>query len=371
MDENTTTEEIINLTKDLVRFKTMHKNMDQIHDCINFIGEYLNQNEIDFHRYKINGYPALIVTPEFVTLGKKKFTWLLMSHIDVVDAPEKLFEPNVKNGKLFGRGSYDDKYAVALSLVLLKQRLSRLKKQGKSQSDLGFGVLITSDEEIGGSNGAKAILADIQPDFTIVLDGGNVNEIITKEKGIARVSMISKGKTCHASRPWLGRNAIEILMNDYQTLKKYFEKQAPNHWNMTVNPGKIQGGDVINQVPDHCEMVLDIRYTEDEDIEAFITMISKQLESDLVVHGIEPVFISSPSPFLDQIVKLAMEIKMECEHGASDARHLMPYGLTGVVWGANGNLSHHSIDEHVEIESVSTLYRRLYQLLDRSRDFFS
>lgn len=63
MNENKIVEEIIDLTKDLIRFKTMHKNMDQIHDCIRFIENYLNQNEIKFHRYTINGYPSILVTP--------------------------------------------------------------------------------------------------------------------------------------------------------------------------------------------------------------------------------------------------------------------------------------------------------------------
>ncbi len=152
-------------------------------------------------------------------------------------------------------------------------------------------------------------------------------------------------------------------MNDYQILKKNFQQQTPNHWNLTINPGIIKGGEVINQVPDHCEMELDIRYTENDDIEKLIPMISDQLECDLIVHGIEPVFISSPNPCLDQITELSPKIKTASEHGASDARHLMLYGLTGVVWGANGNLTQHSLEEHVEIESVLTLYQRLYQLL--------
>ena len=136
---------------------------------------------------------------------------------------------------------------------------------------------------------------------------------------------------------------------------------------MTVSPGIIKGGDVINQVPDHCEMALDIRYTENDDIEKVLSMVSEQLECDVVVHKIEPVFITTPTPGLDQIAKLSPEIELDSEHGASDARHLMLYGLTGVVWGANGNLTQHSLDEHVEIESVMTLYHRLDQLLDNSK----
>ena len=80
---------------------------------------------------------------------------LLMSHLDVVAAGDELFTPREHNGKLYGRGSNDDKYAVALSLVLAKEHLGRLKAGGKGQADLPFGLLITSDEEIGGHYGAR------------------------------------------------------------------------------------------------------------------------------------------------------------------------------------------------------------------------
>jgi succinyl-diaminopimelate desuccinylase len=48
------------------------------------------------------------------------------------------------------------------------------------------------------------------------------------------------------------------------------------------------------------------------------------------------------------------------EHGASDARFLSDHGIKGIVWGANGDLSQHSLNEHVNIDSVA----RLYELLD-------
>ena len=56
-----------------------------------------------------------------------------MSHIDVVDGADELFEPKVQDGKLYGRGSLDDKYAVALSLLLFRNHLQFLEKQGKTQ----------------------------------------------------------------------------------------------------------------------------------------------------------------------------------------------------------------------------------------------
>ncbi|THB72528.1 MAG: M20 family peptidase [Desulfobacteraceae bacterium] len=352
--------DLIDLTQTLIRFKTMHSRLDQIHDCINHIASILEAHDIEFRHMVNSGSPSILVTP-----GTHEFPLLLMSHIDVVDAPDALFEPRMVNGRLYGRGSYDDKYAAALSIVLLLKRMIQLRQAGKHQTDLKMGILITSDEEIGGINGAQEVLRSIRPEFSIILDGGSINEVITKEKGIARVRLIAAGQSCHASRPWLGKNAIEMVMSDYAKLRRHFKTQQDTHWHPTVNPGLITGGKIINQVPDHCELCLDIRYTEHDDIQALLDRIEKETDSELKVDLVEPVFISPPSDYLSQIKALSKDIKLGYEHGASDARHLMPHHLAGVVWGPNGNLTQHSLDEHVEIDSLYLLHERLSRFIDQ------
>jgi len=356
---NTIIREIIELTENLIRFKTTGENSGQIMECADYIENYIKKTGVHYTRYDINGVPSLLVMP-----GGKDPAVLLMSHMDVVDGPDEMFLPVVKDGKLYGRGSYDDKYAAALSLVLLKNRLCQFKE--KEHANMGLGLLITGDEETGGENGAKTILDKIRPGFAIALDGGSLNEIIVKAKGIARLRMVSRGKSAHAARPWLGENAIENLLQDYTAVKKYFTKVEPGNWHRTINPGIISGGKAANQVPDRCEMVLDIRYTEHDNINQLVDSIKSRVKSEVLVDKLEPVFISRKNRYLDLLLGLSADLKTGCEHGASDARHLIRYGLTGVVWGANGNLSHHSLDEHVEIESIGRLYNRLDHFVSQS-----
>jgi succinyl-diaminopimelate desuccinylase len=360
--ENVIIREILDLTKDLMRFKTTRDNPQEINRCADYIEGYLKRNQMHHRRYDLNKVPSLLVMP-----GKKDPSLLLMSHMDVVDGPDEMFLPVIREDRLYGRGSYDDKYAVALSLVLLKNRLYSLRQKGEEAGDAGVGVLITGDEEIGGENGAKKILGDINPGFAIALDGGSLNEIIVKAKGILRLRMVSSGKTCHASRPWLGENAIEKLMDDYAVLKDFFTNRDVANWHRTLNLSTITGGKEVNQVPDQCEIILDIRYTEDDNIPELVDAIQSKVQSEVVVDMVEPLFISGKNRYLDLLLGLSSDLKTGCEHGASDARHLMRYGLTGVAWGANGNLSHHSLDEHVEIASINTLYNRLDQFVDQTR----
>ena len=56
------------------------------------------------------------------------------------------------------------------------------------------------------------------------------------------------------------------------------------------------------------------------------------------------------------------------EHGASDARHLAAHGIPGIVWGADGDESQHSADEHVDIQSVLNLSELLKKFISKLHD---
>ncbi len=358
--------EIINLTKELIRFRSVHRKPHEIKRCADFVQNYLKNAGIRCQVFDYNNIPSIAVIPQtgYVPV-------MLMSHLDVVAGHDELFNPFEKNGKLYGRGSIDDKYAVALSLVLLKEHLQELGKQGKSQDELPFGVLITEDEETGGFNGAKEALKNIRTDFCIALDGGGLNTIVVKQKGIVKLKLISKGKAAHGSRPWLGENAIEKLINDYAKIKKMFNQSDPNHWHRTVNLGIIHSGkpdtkeESFNQVPDYAEAVLDIRYTENDDIDSLIEKMQKELSSEVRTEYIEPLFFGGESPYLAKLLDISKNTRLGFAHGASDARFLSEYGIEGIVWGADGDLSSHSDDEHVNIESVYELYQILNEFMKK------
>lgn len=352
-------EEIIPLIEELIRFKSTHSNPDEIKSCADFIEKYLNTHGVEFQRLNFQNCPSLLVTP-----SSGRFPVLLMTHIDVVEGPENLFDPWQENGKLFGRGSIDDKYAVALSLVLFKEHLQKHRQQGGSQSDIPFGILITGDEEIGGVNGAQKVLPLVKADFCIALDGGSISKIVNKEKGILRLKLISKGQSAHGARPWLGENAIEKLIEDYRIIKSFFKESVPDHWHRTINFSRIKAGTSINQVPDLAEAMFDIRYTENDDIDPLVKNMQEKIRGRLIIEEKEPLFIGGDSPYLDRLLEITGVTRLGFEHGASDARHLFQYGIKGIVWGADGEMSQHTAQEHVNIDSVLKLYRLLDEYMD-------
>ena len=350
--------ELIELTKSLIRFPSVHSRPDQIHACADYIEDYLKSSGIAFQRFNFNNTPSILVLPE-----NRFAPVVLMSHFDVVDGPDHLFSPWEENGCLYGRGSIDDKYAVALSLVLLKNHVDRLRSSGKSQNALPFGIVLTGDEEIGGTNGAQKLLHEFKTDFCIALDGGGIQKIVVKEKGILRLKLITRGKTAHGARPWLGENAIERLIEDYQRLKAFFDVSAPDHWHRTLNFSVMHAGSVINQVPDYAEALFDIRYTEADDIDALVKAVRESIQGELQVVSTSPMFLGGNSPYLDRLLSFTPSTQLGCEHGASDARHLADHGIPGIVWGADGDMSQHSENEHIHIDSFISLYTILDHFL--------
>ncbi len=284
-----------------------------------------------------------------------------MAHFDVVEADDdSLFEPREVDGRLFGRGAIDDKYAVATAMVLFQNHLKKRRAAGQDQADLSFGLLLTGDEEVGGYNGAGAALTHLTTDFYIALDGGHPDMIVTKEKGLLHLDLVARGKTAHAARPWLGENAFDILVEDYRSIGTLFQTKRADHWHKTMVLSVCEVGDgSVNKVPGEARAKLDIRYTDEDDPDAIVASIREAVRSEVRVDAKEPLFIGGESPYLDLLVSHSGGATVGFEHGTSDARFFSHRGIPGVVWGADGEMSQHSREEHVVIASIARLYEGL------------
>ena len=357
--------EMVELLKELVRIPSMHSRPEEIRRCVDRVADYLEGAGAAVQRLNHGGVPSVLALPR-----ENETLVLLMSHVDVVDAPDELFSPKERDGKLFGRGSLDDKYAVALSLVLFKNWLKRLRSQGRGLSHMPFGVLVTGDEEVGGANGVQPALKTLRAEFGLALDGGDLGNIVAKEKGIYRLRLTCNGRTAHGSTPWMGVNAVEKLMDDYRKIQAFFRHDAlgydpEDHWHRTVNLGTIQAGQSINQVPDRAVAELDIRFTEHDDMPALHQEMQSAIGGELTLISHSPMFFAGETPYLDLLRQASPDSELGAEHGASDARYLSDHGIPGVVWGANGDRSFHAPDEHVDLASVAALYERVDQFLER------
>ncbi len=353
--------EILELTKDLIRIPSTHSRQNDIQACAEFIGDWLTRYNIPFTKLVSGSTPSILVLPK-----PGYAPVLFMSHFDVVEVEnEKLFEPVERDGRLYGRGSIDDKYGVAISLVLFREYFKKILADGLPLSALQFGLLFTGDEEVGGANGAKIASEAVSTDFFMAIDGGRPELIVTKEKGVMLLELTATGKASHAARPWLGQNAFDILIKDYGMIQQLFTEETEDHWHKTMVMSKAKvGNGSTNIVPEKATAIFDIRYTEHDDPHTIINSIENVVESSVTIHAVEPVFNSGPSPYLDLLVEQVEGVRVGFEHGASDARYLSQLGMPGVIWGADGEMSQHSDDEHIVISSLFYLYDKFDKFLN-------
>jgi succinyl-diaminopimelate desuccinylase len=78
--------------------------------------------------------------------------------------------------------------------------------------------------------------------------------------------------------------------------------------------------------------------------------------------------LGGDSAYLDLLLEISKNTSLGFEHGASDARFLREHGMPGIVWGADGDLSAHAYDEHLNLESCYELYRILDLFIARVAD---
>ena len=344
--------EIIGLTKDLIRFPSTASQPAQRKACADFIAAWLAGCGLDPARTEHEGVECISAMPE---PGRCRV--LFMAHFDVVDAPERLFDPVEEGGRLYGRGAVDDKYAVAAAMVLMK----RQRERGGLAP---LGILLTGDEELGGRNGARRALENLSADFAIALDGGDPQSIVVLQKGVLRLALTARGKAAHGARPWLGANAVEALMADLTALTPLFPAGDGEHWHRTLNIGVVSGGTAVNMVPAEARALLDVRYTENDDPDALLASMRAAVTGEVELIRQDMMFKGGESPLFDQLLSHARGAKPAKAHGASDARFLSERGIPGVVWGAQGGGSQHSDGEYLEIASLGELLAMLTGFLD-------
>ncbi|MDI1352580.1 MAG: M20/M25/M40 family metallo-hydrolase, partial [bacterium] len=133
----------------------------------------------------------------------------LVAHIDVVPADPNMFTLAVKDHRIVGRGVLDMKLGVAYYIEFLKELgASNLK-------NYDIGVMLTSDEEVGGMNGVRYLLDEqgYRGKIGFLPDGGFDWKIEEAAKGILWIKIKVHGVASHGSRPWLGVNAINNLIS--------------------------------------------------------------------------------------------------------------------------------------------------------------
>lgn len=348
--------------KELVEIKTLSGDVEANKKALDLVQGWLDK-KLQIMRYK-NGKAEILVAS--VKVGMTPDI-CYMVHMDVVAGTEEQFEMKVIGDKLYGRGTCDMKFSIPLGVALINDA---------AQKGLDFCLVITTDEETGGLEGAKYLKEELgfAPKLLIVPDGGEDLNFVDKAKGVCQLSVVAKGKPAHASRPWMGKNALtNIVKLSNKLLEGYEDNNLVEGWSTTMNIGVINGGVSTNQVCAEAEMKLDFRYPESDSIESIknkVEALAKEIDEEweiaLLSTGL-PTFTDVTDPRVIRYIEVmgktfGRDILVKPTYGASDARHFADLGVPVLMHKPLGG-EIHSDNEWVSLESVLTFEKGLREYL--------
>ena len=367
-------DEIVRIVSELVRQNTVNPPGNEylckeiVTECMRSLGMEISYNEKEPGRTNIVGR---------IGTGTKSIGFV--SHMDVVPPGEleqwktPPFEPTIIDGRIYGRGTLDDKGSFACAFSACKAFLAE-----HPRFDGTIFLIAAADEELGSELGIIYLVEEcgLKFDVAIIPDGGRMDLSIYGEKGILWVELESRGVQAHGSTPELGRNAIIPLAEAIVEIKELDLGASYDHafdgW--TMNVGTIQGGSSNNTVPSMARASIDFRLPAGISKSQVLSKIEDKLsavrrrspDSEVtvkVLHETEPHISDKNSiiirSFDTAARRLGLPMNYETFGGNTVAKNLYFAGITSVVHYPGDDKLAHVPNEFVIIDELvlgSVLY---------------
>lgn len=307
---------------------------------------------------------------------------IINSHMDTVGVEGMASDPfcgGIRNGRIYGRGSSDDKGGMVMGIAAVKAA-------ARFAGELGGSVVHQSvvDEECsgGGAGTLACCLEGYTGDEAIVIDGQGL--AITRGcQGVLTAGLTVHGRGGHAATG--GVNAIDKAVHVKQAIDRFKQARETQNPDWLVNLGVFRSGVHAAVVPDSARLSLNIVYGIEEAARneaagsgwngtairaAFEHVVRGADRSDpfLSAHPTELVWDKDLVPFetpedapVVRHLAAAYEAVLDREAGArimpawADAANLARYGsIPSVLFGCGTEGKAHSQDEYVVIEDIIT-----------------
>lgn len=224
-------------------------------------------------------------------------------------------------------------------------------------------VAISRGEEVGLKGAANMDYSRISAKVAIVIDSGGPPSSV---QGAAPYSfgytVEVHGKAAHAGlEPEKGVPAITIAAEAVLGLP-----QGRIDFETTGNVGRIQGGLVVNAVPDYCKVEGEMRSMEFEKVDALVTRSKDHLDEVQSRHpdarvesrfsmGYPGYRLEPGDPAADLLFGVLRGMGMEPDPhpvgGGTDGNVFRGHGISSVVIG-RGGYNQHTKDEHLVIPEM-------------------
>lgn len=344
--------------------------------------------------------PDIVPRPNIMALkyGKNRNrTLYVMTHMDVVPTGELSlwetdpFEPVVKEGRVYARGSEDNGQELIASIFAVKA----LNDLG-IEPEYNIGLVMVADEETGSEKGIKYIMKKgifRSEDLIIVPDAGapDGSQIEIAEKSIVWLKITTTGKQCHASTPEMGINAFSVGMKYALQLQETLKKKFSDKNEIFIPPlstfeptKKERNVPNVNTIPGEDVFYMDCRvlphYSLDEVIKT-AKRVAKQLEEEtgarISIEIVNREVAAPPTPENAPVVKIlkdAIKAVYGIEPvtvgigGGTCAAIVRKAGFNAVVWSKIEDMAHQP-NEYAVIENLmgdlkvySLLYSGIHKL---------
>jgi acetylornithine deacetylase len=319
-------------------------------NLIKFIENYLNQYEIkselvyDDTKNKAN---------LFATIGSNSTGGIVLSgHTDVVPVSNQKWDTDPfqlieKDQKLYGRGASDMKSFIALVL-------SRVPKIIEKKLSKPIHLAFSYDEEIGcvGVHGLLDLIEkkSIKPEFCIVGEPTSM-EVVIGHKGKHAYSVKVDGLSCHSGQAPFGVNAINYAskliayideLNKEKSINGPFDQDYEVPYT-TLHTGLINGGTILNIVPNLCEFEFEIRNLATDDPLKLVNKI-KDYTNQKLINDMHKVSSKTGIHFNEKVNYPALDISADIKPVKKIKELLNNQKHKKVVYGTEGGLFKNRFD---------------------------
>lgn len=297
-------DEVVELTREMVRIPTVNPPGDLYEDCARLIGRRLAACGFEVEYHAAEGMPEHTAShPRLNVVGSLRGAGPgpvlhLNGHFDVVPAGQGWsvdpFAGVVRDGRIWGRGTSDMKAGIAAS-VYAAEALRRAGVPFRGALEVSG----TVDEESGGFAGVawlaeRGRIAKGRTDWVIIPEPLNVDRICIGHRGVYWFEVETLGRIAHGSMPYLGVSAIDHLGAVLEAVRTELKPALAGRTTRmpvvpqgsgraTVNVNAIAGGQAGQQVQTPCvadraTAIFDRRFLIEEGFEGTRAEVVELLE---------------------------------------------------------------------------------------------